>query len=235
MPSLVIKDGDSPIGVVPIDRDEAFIGKGEDCDLILPDQHVSKRHARISRGLDGFYIEDLQSTNGTSVDRTSLHAPRRLNDGSQIEICSYRLVFVEQRISIEDGTTVLAEINTLPVTDLTIARRGSEERLRVIMEIARELVGILDPDTILEKSLAALFRVFPQAERGYVLSPGKDDPRPIVRASRVRESDGRSPLIPSRTIYEHVTAGNRGSSARTSPATVDSGRASASMPRTYVR
>src|SRR5438552_2862150 len=45
-----------------------LIGRGEDCAVSVPDNSVSRRHARIEQGPGGYYVYDLQSTNGTFVN-----------------------------------------------------------------------------------------------------------------------------------------------------------------------
>ena len=42
-----------------------MIGRGADCQLILDDDYVSTRHARVISTPNGIYVEDLGSTNGT--------------------------------------------------------------------------------------------------------------------------------------------------------------------------
>src|SRR5262245_38113296 len=50
-------------------RDKPLVvGRGEDCDIVINDQSVSRRHARISPRPGGYNIIDLQSTNGTFVN-----------------------------------------------------------------------------------------------------------------------------------------------------------------------
>ena len=44
------------------------IGRGADCDIRINDHSVSRRHARIQPGADGYYAVDLQSTNGTYIN-----------------------------------------------------------------------------------------------------------------------------------------------------------------------
>jgi diguanylate cyclase (GGDEF)-like protein len=69
------------------------IGRGSDCDIRINDHSVSRRHARISGGEDGYYAEDLQSTNGTFVnDVASL--TRKLDDGNYLRVgnCIYRFL-----------------------------------------------------------------------------------------------------------------------------------------------
>ena len=53
-----------------IDRDNVVIGKKQELvDLVIPyNRMISRRHCRIERGSDGFYISDEGSANGTFVD-----------------------------------------------------------------------------------------------------------------------------------------------------------------------
>lgn len=72
-----------------------LIGRGEDCDITLPDRHVSRHHARIF-WVDGRYcVEDLGSKNGTHVNGRELTAPQFLEDGDEIQIAlRFKLAFV---------------------------------------------------------------------------------------------------------------------------------------------
>jgi hypothetical protein len=46
------------------------IGRATDSDLMIDHAAVSRRHARVARGKDGYLIEDLESRNGVCVDGT---------------------------------------------------------------------------------------------------------------------------------------------------------------------
>jgi len=52
-----------------------MIGRGSDCQLILDDDYVSTRHARVVSSDEGIYIEDLGSTNGSYVNGMRISAP----------------------------------------------------------------------------------------------------------------------------------------------------------------
>jgi ABC-type multidrug transport system ATPase subunit/ABC-type multidrug transport system permease subunit len=45
-----------------------LIGRGSDCDLVVPEAAVSSRHCRLTQQGNGFVIEDLGSRNGTFVN-----------------------------------------------------------------------------------------------------------------------------------------------------------------------
>lgn len=55
--------------------DQLKIGRSSDCQLILDDDYVSTRHARIYRTADGYVVEDLGSTNGTYLNNERLSSP----------------------------------------------------------------------------------------------------------------------------------------------------------------
>jgi two-component system, cell cycle response regulator len=70
------------------------IGRGEDCDIRILDNSVSRRHAHIEHLDDGFHVLDMQSTNGTFVnDAASKDGnPILLKDGDYLRVgnCIYR-------------------------------------------------------------------------------------------------------------------------------------------------
>jgi serine phosphatase RsbU (regulator of sigma subunit) len=200
MPLLTMLTGECPGKVFRLDKDEMVIGKRAECDISLPDQYVSKSHARIVRQPDGFYIENLENTNGTKVGGVLLKEPRRLLDGELIQICKYTLAY-----SASSGTTTILEtIDFSRATSQSSVRAGAEEKLRVIMEISAELAGVLDLTAVLEKILNALFRIFPQAERGFVLYRDDVNDALIIKARKLRNSDSDE-AMPSRTVYDVIT------------------------------
>ena len=58
----------TPGGVFALDRESAVLGRHPECDIVLDSGAVSRQHARIQRVDDKFYIEDMQSRNGTYVN-----------------------------------------------------------------------------------------------------------------------------------------------------------------------
>lgn len=49
----------------PIEQPEMVIGREAGVDILIDSASVSRRHARIIFRTDGYYLEDLSSSNGT--------------------------------------------------------------------------------------------------------------------------------------------------------------------------
>lgn len=63
-----------------------LIGRGADCQLVLEDDYVSTRHARVVNGSDSVYVEDLGSTNGTYVNNQRITAPTTIGLADTVRI-----------------------------------------------------------------------------------------------------------------------------------------------------
>jgi len=82
---LTITHGPQAGTTLPL-GDGITIGRASDCQLILDDDYVSTHHTRISRGADGYVVEDIGSTNGTFVNNERIVAPVALNPGDTLRI-----------------------------------------------------------------------------------------------------------------------------------------------------
>ena len=84
---LLVSDAKNPEPRrVEIPKSEVFLGKHSDCDVVLASPKVSRRHARLVEQNGGFLVEDLKSTNGTSVNGEPVTGERKIAAGDVIGI-----------------------------------------------------------------------------------------------------------------------------------------------------
>jgi pSer/pThr/pTyr-binding forkhead associated (FHA) protein len=79
---------------IPLDADLLTVGRNPDSHLFLDDVTVSRHHARVIRDAAGFLIEDLNSLNGTYVNRRRVER-HHLSDGDELQIGKFKLSFLE--------------------------------------------------------------------------------------------------------------------------------------------
>jgi predicted component of type VI protein secretion system len=67
-----------------VDRPSTLVGRDIHADIILPDPRISRRHARILRQDNAFFLEDLKSRNGTALNGSALRSRAMLCHGDRI-------------------------------------------------------------------------------------------------------------------------------------------------------
>jgi adenylate cyclase len=92
MPNIQITSTDGRISNFPVLNDIIVIGRSDENDLVLPDQSVSRNHARINKVKTGYFLTDLGSFNGTQVNGKSIQNVR-LKNNDQIKIGKIILKF----------------------------------------------------------------------------------------------------------------------------------------------
>ncbi len=70
-----------------------IVGRSHDCEIVLDDVGVSRRHAQLSPVEGGWTIQDLGSTNGVVLNGREIRAAELLHAGDRIELGSTELVF----------------------------------------------------------------------------------------------------------------------------------------------
>jgi hypothetical protein len=78
----------------PIGPGPAVVGRDPGCDVVCPDESVSRRHARVEPRPDGKHqVSDLGSTNGVRVNQVRVRsAVLRDGDYLQLGLCVYRFL-----------------------------------------------------------------------------------------------------------------------------------------------
>lgn len=66
--------------------EDLTMGRSADCDFVLGDDFSSSRHARLFRRGSEWYIEDLESRNGTFLNDSRIDQPERATTGADVRM-----------------------------------------------------------------------------------------------------------------------------------------------------
>lgn len=83
---LILQTGTNAGAEFVLEKDEIFLGRDVNNDVVINDPEVSRRHARLIRDGEEYLYEDLGSTNGTFIQGQRLAAPTLLKHGTIITI-----------------------------------------------------------------------------------------------------------------------------------------------------
>ena len=93
MPKLIIKLANQQDQLFTLEKSETIIGRGEECDLILPNLAISREHAKITITENGAAISDMQSDNGLMVNKSNVHH-KDLESNDEIFLGTFTLIYL---------------------------------------------------------------------------------------------------------------------------------------------
>ena len=85
-PILIIRGDQFSPQQWTMQKDDITIGRDETCDITLPERQISRQHIRIYREGDAYFVEDLESRNGTWLNNEPLKGSSRLFDNDVIKV-----------------------------------------------------------------------------------------------------------------------------------------------------
>jgi serine phosphatase RsbU (regulator of sigma subunit) len=191
--------------------ERTVLGRDTDCDIVLGLGGVSRKHAQIV-AVDGeYYLEDLQSRNGTFLNGEQLTGRRKLHENDLVTVCDLELSFhyrsqgavlVDDELDECKATITSTRDVSSTHDELRQTAVNPETKLRAMMEISRNVGSTLARREVLAKVLDSLLSIFPQADRGFVvLKSGGDGPL-TVQAEKHRTAEITAPAKISRTIVD---------------------------------
>ena len=123
-----------------------LIGRLPDSDLVLDHPEVSRRHALIRRIEDKYFIEDLNSSNGTLInDHPIKHA--ELCNGDVVQVSNFVLLFRDGRLIPYQSSGMRLDVSALSKENKT--RNGVRRILEDIhlSVLPREFVALIGGST----------------------------------------------------------------------------------------
>lgn len=208
--------------------DRYVLGRHPDCHIVIDVGAVSRNHCQIIREGEHYFLEDLGSRNGTFLndEPRKIEGRRPLKTGDQIRVCEVTFTFAGDTPKANPSATPLLEGSGLGAVlfdeegtpsstimsklDVSGTQLGGlhvsaspEVKLAALVEITQCVSRALVLDEVLPQLLKGLFRIFVQADRGFIVleEPGG---KLVPRWVRLRREDSTDSVRVSRTIIRHV-------------------------------
>jgi transcriptional regulator with GAF, ATPase, and Fis domain len=204
--------------------DSIRIGRAPDSDLPLQDDHVSSDHARIVRAGERYLLQDLRSTNGTTVVRRGGRI--QLDDSNGREVALELDDHVElgvgdrvvaMRVTLPPETEDAQVLAVRPIADIepTTTAIETDGRLRILYDAQKRIGATEGLSEVLEAIADAAFELVPRATHVTLILRDDDEDAgksaaaasyvPIV--TRVRGQTSLTGPIPvTRSVFRKVVS-----------------------------
>ena len=146
------------------------VGRHPDNDLVIDDLSVSRQHAVVRQGGDGWWVEDLGSTAGTFIDGRPVSGAAPLRGGQRLALGRHVLVM--------DGGRLVDHVDdavTLETRDLVVEVGGQRilDRVSFAAE-AGQMVAVIGPTGAGKSTLIKAMSGYSRPTAGTVTYNGQD-------------------------------------------------------------
>lgn len=206
----------------PLQGKVIVLGRDQSCDIVSSHPGASARHALIVNTNGNYYIEDLDSVNGTTVDGKRISQRTRLCASDHVQIPGLSVTFhdddktrstkksdtvqLPESLLIAGSAPIMSSIDIAGDLRLTVK---PEAKLRAVLEMSKNLSNTLDLKVVLPKTLDSLFAIFPQADCGFILLRDANTGQLVPRAVKHRRESSDTSVPISRGIIDHVLKSGR--------------------------
>lgn len=188
---------------------ETIVGRSIKAHIQIDGDLVSRQHARFYEEDGRWYVEDLDSRNGTLLNgnkvKTSL-----LRSGDVVMIGYGRIVFEEEHpesssfdVSIVEGPVGDTQSSVVVADDepdshsATMALSYKDlvmvnQRISTIVRVGQRITNLLDRDELLREVMETFFELYPQADRGCVVLKDQND---VFRLATTYQRQGLAATI----------------------------------------
>ena len=194
-----------------IDSDNLLIGHASDSDIQIPDPSISRRHAKIFKSGDKYFIKDLKSCNGTWVDGCLIWPGNEieLRQGLQVSIGDTLLTL--DNFDSDKGSSFSYSIDLTSVKEhgsmnllFKDRRIANRKNLELICEISEVLLRPLELDVLCEKILYYIFYYLKRINKCAILMLDKNSNNIYILKDKARDLQTKGELNYSRRIVRQV-------------------------------
>jgi serine phosphatase RsbU (regulator of sigma subunit) len=215
MASLLVLKGTNPGQRIQLTDDTVILGRNPDCQVPIGGTAVSRNHAQILHIQGKYYIEDLKSRNGTFVNNEQVTNRLALNENDRIKICDFLCTFhemaprplppdlgPEEPEPPDDPAASTVEASLSHASSNLLLESQPAEKLKELIEITTHLSNTLELDSLLPKIVESLFKVFKQADRGFIILRDESGKRLIPKVIKARRAADEHNAMFSRSIVK---------------------------------
>jgi len=207
VPHLRLASGHGPAEWFALRGERVVVGRSRDCELILPDVLLSRRHAELLHSGAGWLLRDLGSLNGTRLNGVRVARDTLLRDGDVVEIADWSLAYRDTEVpsdpAMAGGDARLRDVTELATRSYVETDKVVRQSriLSVLTRAAAAVVSMPTAEELLDTLLGHVLEAVP-ASRGIVALFEGEPIAAVVAAARA--TSGEAPWSIDAAVAERA-------------------------------
>jgi len=210
MPRIYIMNGPDKGRSFEVDEEEVFVGRAPDNEIPVKDKSVSRKHLKIVKRDERYYVTDLGSKNGTFVDgkRVTSGKEYQVREGMPIAagktFLSVGKAYPEDVLAVLDSIDLFKELDKQGKNDVEDRPMTAKGNMDLICKVSNVLMQSLNLKEVMERILHYILELLKRVDRGVIILIDQETGRASEVISIIKSTKDDCKAAYSRTIVERV-------------------------------
>ncbi|MGE5839357.1 MAG: FHA domain-containing protein [Deltaproteobacteria bacterium] len=210
VPKIYIMNGPDKGRTFEVDEEAALVGRAPDNDIRVMDKSVSRKHLKVVRRGEKFYVTDLGSKNGTFVDGMRITGGKEyeVREGMPIAVgqtfLSIGKAYPDDVLEALDSIDLFKELDGEEESEVRDRPMTAKMNMELIYKVSNVLTQSLNMKEVMEKILHYILELLKRIDRGMIILIDQETGKTSEVISIIKSSKEESKAAYSRSIVEKV-------------------------------
>jgi len=210
MPKIYIMNGPDKGRSFEVDKEAISIGRAPDNEIQVKDKSVSRKHLKIVKRGDKYYLTDLGSKNGTFIDGM------RITGGKEYEVregmpiaagktfLSVGKAYPDEVLAVLDTIDLFKELDEEGKNEVRDRPMTAKQNMDLIYKVSNVLMQSFNMKEVMERILQYILELLKRIDRGVIILIDQETGQISEVISIAKSTKDNSHAAYSRTIVERV-------------------------------
>ena len=210
MPKIYIMNGPDKGRSFEVDEEAIFIGRAPENEIHVNDKSVSRKHVKIVKRGEKYYVTDLSSKNGTFIDgmRVASGKEYEIREGMPIAVgktfVSIGKAYPNDVLTVLDSIDLFKELDEEGRDEVRDRPLTAKKNMDLIYKVSNVLMQSLNMKEVMERILHHILELLKRIDRGVIILIDQETGVPSEVISIIKASKDECKTPYSRTIVERV-------------------------------
>ncbi len=210
MPKIYIMNGPDRGRSFEVDEEAIFVGRAPDNAIHIKDKSASRKHLKMVKRGEKYYVTDLSSKNGTFIDGMRITSGKEyeVREGMPIAIgktfLSIGKAYPDDVLAVLDSIDLFRDIDLEGKGEVKDRPMTAKKNMDLIYKVSSVLMQSLNMKEAMERILDHVLDLLKRIDRGAIILIDQETAQPseVISISKAGKDDSKTAY--SRTIVERV-------------------------------